>query len=672
MKTNLWKIAAALFIGAAASVTSCDPVDEDPQDVAPIFPEAVNETIEAGKPYKLTINPNLDWEIKLAGDTEFFELKYNDDVLPRISGKAGSHEITVTAIESDDFEQRKCSLIMTMADVEKTIAEFHRNGKEELFKVYPAVFDEEYEEFEYNDGGLGNKTFAEQESYVIDLRCTEPNYVIETYLKVEANFDWRLKDCPEWVEAVELSGRYATSSKANVPACICLRGLNDKYTNLYALSGELVFVVDEDSENPREVTQKVTLRLNNLNSLLKVQLPESGEFDKGGSYKDPYGMGREFSGSVVGVAGTQVYAVSKDSGNYTVLSAVKVGENPEEAEGSWLHLSLMPENEDDVLKTSGLYFNLDPNTEEARSAEIVIVPAVSQLSDPSVQLFNGDRTEISDNYKVYSTISQEGKVGVSGVISADNDALANYGAMLENADPSDPANSWINAVKGTFANVSLENYYKLTITKQMTPFTFSYTEEEPFADLALYEYGDNGVQMSEDYWAQMSGWDENSRKVSLVVMAADTTARYMLIKGGDYENSHDLAVIFVNYDPNSSIGGGDAFTIEGESDAVLEKMSEMSGNFMMLSSEYGCTTIYELTWDGAPVDLLFSFPCIGIEKPDEWSGEDVSWLQAYLAGEGRVMIYSEAETSKDGTLLFIDENGTPQAILVCHHVIPEE
>ncbi len=65
MRTKFWKPASVSALVLAMSAVSCNGPAEGPVDIAPIFPEQVNETIEPGQSYELTINPNLPWEVAI-------------------------------------------------------------------------------------------------------------------------------------------------------------------------------------------------------------------------------------------------------------------------------------------------------------------------------------------------------------------------------------------------------------------------------------------------------------------------------------------------------------------------------------------------------------------------------------------------------------------------------
>ena len=193
MRTKFWKPASVSALVLAMSAVSCNGPAEDPVDIAPIFPEQVNETIEPGQSYELTINPNLPWEVAISGDTEYFRLISRGEPLPVVSGQAGEHKLTVEAIvDESDFEQRQCILTMTMGKEEKQIAVINRNGKDRIFSLWPVKITSDG--FDYGDD-VGGYNYAENESADIDLYFD--GNIFQIYMKVEANFDWALKETPE-------------------------------------------------------------------------------------------------------------------------------------------------------------------------------------------------------------------------------------------------------------------------------------------------------------------------------------------------------------------------------------------------------------------------------------------------------------------------------------------
>lgn len=665
MNTNFWKMAAALVFGLATLSTSCtDPNIDDTGKVEPVFPEQVNETIEPGKSYSLTINPNLSWEVAISGDTQYFRLVAGGEPVPVASGQAGKHTLTIEAlVDESDFDQRQCTLTMTMSEKEQVIGVFTRNGKDRIFNLYQV--NATPEGFESGDD-VGGYAYSETPSSDIDMHFDGNIYQI--YMKVEANFDWSLKETPEWAEPVLVDGRYVSSGKANVPAAICLRGVNPKYP-LDGGDGKLVFVVNDNSDNPMEVEKDITLSIDPVKDVFMVgTMSEKLRFNAQGHYfNEMNGEFQEFPmrGSAKGIDGLKIFAVAKDP-SYGIYSVVGTSMGVE-LYGSWVNIALSPDDPEDVLKDWSFTVSVDPNDGAARSAELIIVPGTAVIDDPEYDFFTPDGTEINEEYMqyVYSVIAQEGKTsgGDDWLVSADNDKLASRGARFEKLDASDPENEWISFADGIL-NVGAENYYQLTVTKRQGAYTLSYGKE--MVNFKLFEPGGDGLIESGSPWAEFSGMDEAKKEItfSIGLDGEPYDMKFIVLQTGDWEKPENFAVIWVCYNPYESIGSGDAFAFSGSSNgAELNKMNENSGTFMMLSSEYGTDVIYELTsWSGAQLMLSVDFTFDEIVTVDEL---DSDWLYCFKMGEGSIALMADSAESKEGTLLFKDESGVVKAILVC-------
>ncbi|MCM1503246.1 MAG: hypothetical protein NC115_11370 [Bacteroidales bacterium] len=660
MKTNFWKMAPALLMGLAISVASCEKPASGPEEVQPIFPEQVYGTVEPGDSYILTINPNLAWEVAISGDTQYFRMISGGEPLPVVSGQAGEHEITVEAIvDETDFEQRQCTLTMTMGGKEQAIAVITRNGRDRIFNLYPVQITSEGFEYGEDVGGYEYETVAAE---AFDMYFD--GNIFQLYMKVEANFDWALKDTPEWAEATEFADRYVTSGKANVPAAICLRGVNAKYP-LDGDKGNLVFVVNDDSENPVEVEKEITLSIEPVKDVFAATMAGSLRFNAAGDfYNEGMGdwqVGGRASGSAIGIDGVQVFALEKQYGYYTVAGSSK---KYPYLSGGWVNVTLSEDDETDVLKDWSIALRVEENEGNARTAEIMVIPGFINITDPEYDLVSPDGSEIKAEYAkyVYATLSQDGIGGSGsegGVISADNDVLAGMGAMFEKLDASDPEYAWIYDAEEVF-NAGTGNYFKLTMTKPMGNFTFN-VEKEMF-DIALYDYGDGFVQSAEP-WVEVTGGTATSLMTLISLTDDDKWAfKFMVFKG---EDSAANAVVLVYYDPEASIGAGSVLRFKysswgGGAGCSLRKMSEAEdgeNEYYWAAKEnfWNSDEIYELTYGPNR-----SMP--NIESSLEFTGfynllEDAeSWLTAEGDASDLFIDMGESEEARQGILIFTDNS----------------
>ncbi len=659
MKTNLTKTASAFLMGIALLATSCeDPVSQP--EVDPVFPESVTETIEQGGSCEIPLSANMDWELVLSGDLQYFTMTYNGEPATTISGKEGEFTVTVAAVKDEsDFEQRKVTLTMKMKDTEQVVAEVHRNGSERIFNVYPVKMDE--------DGFV-----SDSEGYVFEdannnITLYFDGNMFQTYIKVNANFDWALKTVPEWVEINEVEGKYVSSAKANVDGIISLRGVAGKYV-LDGEDGKLEFIIDDNSENPVAVEQEVVLTQPAVRDIFvaPASLASQIKFNAAGQYYNP--MNGEYQErpmtavDVTGIAGLQAYAIEVNAmGGLSVVGSTDKKVTPA---SEWVHFELNDETPENVLKTYGFSITVDANpTSVARRAGLLLIPGAVAIKGED-DLFNDTSDDINPKYSEYMSwfIEQEGKNGGSGleggIISADNEQLANKGARLDKITPDSEENAWIPTADEIFT-VGTDNYCQLTVTRPKGSYAFSYSPEVEIWGYAVYEYGENGLVPSENTWAQFETMDETAHTLTFSIENdwEPYSMRFIVLHG---ENGN-LAVIFVCYAPEQVIGNGDLISLEKPNDGVINKMDETAPGYGYLVSEYGCKEIYELTWKGNMIYLSTAFDYENRET-DEDSAE---WLQCYAGGEGRIMVMGFSSAVTKGFVFFKDANGVVVAILVC-------
>ena len=661
MKTNFLKSAFAFLLGTALFATSCeDPISQP--EVEPAFPESVTKTIAQGESCEIALSANMDWDLVLSGDLRYFTMTYNGEPATTISGKEGEFSVTVKAVEDEtDFEQRKVTLTMKMKGAEQVVAEVHRNGSERIFKVYPVKIEDGV--FVYGENG-----YEFEEEAANDFSMTFAGGDFMTYLKVEANFDWALKDVPEWAEINATNG-YVSSGKANEAAVISLRGVNKNFP-LDGDNGKLEFVINENEENPVPLENDFTLMIPAVRDIFvaPVSLASQIKFNAAGQYYNP--MNGEYQErpmtavSVIGIAGLQAYAVEVNAmGGLTVVGSTDKKVMPA---SEWVHFELNDETPDNVLKTYGFSITVDANlTSVARRAGLLLIPGAIAIKGED-DLFNDTLDDINPKYSEYMSwfIEQDGQNGGSelgdGAFFADNDQLANSGAKFELLDSRNEENSWIPTADDTFA-VGAENYYKLTVTRPKGTYTISYAEGYDVWDFELFEQGtDGGLVASSTQWAQLT-MDETSRTVSFSIEIGEKWAaqamKFLILKG---ENGR-MAAIYVCYDPDQVIGDGGMITLDNPNSGDLNKMAESAPEYGYLVSEYGCKEIYELTWNGQMIygSVALDYDSIDV---DEYSQE---WLYCYPAGEGRIMLMGYAEMMSKGFVLFKDADGVVVAVLVC-------
>lgn len=658
MKTNHWKTACALLAGLAMTLASCvkpaGPVDEDP-----VFPEQVYETLEQGESYTLNFSPNLPWTLSISGDTRYFRMLSAGEPLPETSGQAGEHSVEVEAlVDETDFEQRQCTLSMTMAGKTETIAVFTRNGRDRIFNLYPVVVGNDG--FEYADDGF--KYAAEPAA---DFSLYFDGNIFQTYIKVEANFDWALKDFPEWADAIELEGRYVTSGKANVPAVVCLRGVNAKYP-LDGAKDKLGFVINSNPEAPEAVGTEYSLSIGAVKDIFAVTAPEEIRFNAAGDYYNAmmgdWQEGVAAKGEATGIDGVQIFAVARNSyGSYDVVGTSK---DYPSIKGGWVNISIAADDDSDVLKTWNYSISVGENTGAARSAEIIVLPGTVTVEDPEFDLFTYYGIAAEYSGYVYTVLNQDAKSGGNdggGLVSADAAKLAAAGAKLEPLNP-----MYIDFIDDAF-NVGAENCYMLTVSKPVGHYEFNYAKE--VWNVAPY---DTGLEYDESaYGSWLVEIDDKSFDLDFTAEEPYEMKILVLQTGNANFEMVNFAVIVVQYDPYAEIGGDDdtdlAYFLYPDyvSGATIKKLSSDHELYEYIYSETYCREIYELTY-------TTEYPSMPILKIDanyssvvNWN-ED-SWLD-FDEEDGVIYISMDAEERSQGILVFQDTSAgypMPSLVILC-------
>lgn len=547
MKTNFWKVASVLLMGLAMSFASCkDPVEE----AIPVFPEQISQTVEPGEFYTLKITPNLPWEVSISGDTQYFRMLSVGEPLPVVSGQAGDHYLIIeTLVDETDFDQRQCTLTMTMGGQKEVIAVFTRNGRERIFNLYPVAVGDNG--FEYDDNGF---KFASEPAQ--DFSLYFDGNIFQTYIKVEANFDWALKDFPEWADAVEFENRYVTSGKANAPAVVCLRGVNEKYP-VDGASDKLGFVVNYNPDAAAAVEADITLSIEPVKNIFAVSAPETARFNAAGDYYNSmmgdWQPGMAAKGTAIGVDGVQVFAVEKTAYGYYEIVGTS-GDYPSISSG-WVNISIEAEDDAEVLKTWDYSITVAENTGAARTAEIIVLPGTVTVEDPEYDLFGYGLSVIADKYTeyVYTVLNQDGKGGGNegGMVSADAAKLAAAGAKLEKIN--DLSEWGMDGVDDIF-NVGPDNYYVLTVSKPEGHYELQYAKEIWNVVPYYVNWGAIAEDENPEWITEMdaSSFDfsfTEDQEWSMHFLALQTC-------NANFE-MENFAVIMVYYDPEAEIGGGE-------------------------------------------------------------------------------------------------------------------
>lgn len=543
MKTNVLKSAGAFLLGIALLAASCEKPMVEPE-VEPAFPEKVTETIAQGESCEITLSANKDWELEMTGDLQYFRMIYNGEPSTTIEGKEGEFTVKVEAIEdASDFEQRHVTLTMKMemagAPVEQVVAEVHRNGTERIFKVYPAKIEDD--DFVYGENGYEFESEAANDFSVIYYGS---NFL--TYLKVEANFDWALKEVPEWVD-INVSGNYVSSGKANETAVISLRGINSKFP-LDGDEGELVFIIDDEKS---EEIGEYTLSIPEIrNMFLFEPLGSMAEFNAEGEFNNAMGgwVQTPLRGSFTGIQGAAVYMIELGSDGYLYYA----GSSKDTNSDSWIKASLSADKED-VLASYDFSVSVSENTEPAdRKAIVLLIPGTVEVKNPEWFFITDDEMEIKEEYQkyIYTYVVQRGAEHeeVGELVTIEESVLTAAGAQFAKADAEA---EWVY-LSQEYWGVGSNGCYELTVTNPDNYLNVKYGKE--FWDAGIFELDTDTFEL-----VASSGWCEPSDQTLSLNLDDSHVDKHLFIvckteNPADMDNPMPFAVIKVIYNPGASVG----------------------------------------------------------------------------------------------------------------------
>lgn len=541
MKTNFRKSASAFLMGVALLAISCeDPVVQP--EVEPAFPESVTETIEQGGSCDIPLSANMDWELVMSGDLQYFTMTYNGEPATTISGKEGEFAVTVAAVKDEsDFEQRKVTLTMKMKDTEQVVAEVHRNGSERIFKVYPVKIQDG--DFVNGENGYEFETEAANEFTVI-----YNGSMFMTFIKVEANFDWALKEVPEWLEINATNG-YVSSGKANEDAFISLWGVNGKYP-LDGATDNLSFVINE-GENPVAVEGEYKISIPEIRNMFLFE-PLSGiaEFNAAGEYNHAMAgwVQTPLRGSFTGIQGAAVYLVELGSDGYLYYA----GSSKDTDSDSWVKASLSADAED-VLASYDFEVSVSENTEPTdRKAIVLLIPGTVEVKNPEWFFITDDEMDIKEEYQkyIYTNLVQRGakQEEVGELVTIEESVLTGAGAQFAKADAEA---EWVYLSQESWG-VGSDGCYELTVTNPDTYLNVKYGKE--FWDAGIFELDTESFEL-----VAGSGWCEPTDQTLRLTLDDSHVDKHLFVvckteNPADMDNPMPFAVIKVIYNPGASVG----------------------------------------------------------------------------------------------------------------------
>ena len=282
---NIFKSFAALVLGCALFVNSCQGTKEESENkkpVEPVFPAMVEDyNVVHGSTLTLNFEVNMDWTLTISdSNMRWFWIEDNSFKVDKISGKVATNGVPesvtvhIGVSDTEEFDNnRECTLTLTMGGKSQDVAKYMRPAKSRTIAVKVA----KVENGAFVKDASGAYVYEETEAQTMTLLWSEEDADFRMPVEVNANFEWTVS-APEWlkfqepdktsgvVELVftamsvkEVSGKVAFMPKGSdselknigvtAPSC----GELDVYAVVLDENGEFLFTEDGGylySENP--------------------------------------------------------------------------------------------------------------------------------------------------------------------------------------------------------------------------------------------------------------------------------------------------------------------------------------------------------------------------------------------------------------------------------------
>ncbi len=423
----------SLFAAGLALVSCTDKIEQEgpdssgdsngtgkPEEVKPVFPEAITQALEAGGSYTVELEPNADWSVELKYDAEstgWFWIKDNAGQFT-VRGKAGEKaSVTVCAGDQTDFDSvHSCTLEMTMGEETKTIATFTRGTVERTFSLVYCKVEDNGSDYMYNTTE-GSDLKYEYEAAAEDGNVTIPlTWLVRTQdfrrsVLISANFDWRLKSKPEWMaDLLVPSGLAGEQVEMDVEG-------DPMYYPLEDATGKLVFCAKDNTGAEYEFTVQIpgcrsVFSINGFSA--ESQANEDGEiYVRSAMGEDSWSaVDMGVTGSVLGVKGAKIYTFayvvddpftgsrlwdsSADNTSWIRASFgswVQDGDNLKWEEAAW-------DDNNGVLQERDLNIVITKNEEEAERQACVLVIPEDKAPAEDYMIFPDGQT-MDEKYKDY-------------------------------------------------------------------------------------------------------------------------------------------------------------------------------------------------------------------------------------------------------------------------------
>ena len=470
MKTKILHWTSVLLASSALLLSACSEDDgKDTSDTTPVFPDIATLNIPAGETScNVTFTPNMDWTVSIPTDAETSEwFKLSDGVVETssISGKASTEPVTIQVITTDQDvydETPSCEVSLTMGGQTQVIAKVTRQNAAREFDIYLSGFqtDEGTQEaidfsFEYSETPVAKYTessapeVAPEGAPELIWFTGKTGYM--QVVKAESNFEWHASTS-DWltVTARPQEGEYfvtadfAQITEQEINGAI---GMIDFYDRN----------IDPTATDPGNNAHNRYCFV--LPNLTKVVRNGSGaataafSFNAEGYAVDSNGTVSEeklSTGSLYSAKDVVFYIAEKDRNWYMGYEA---------SQHDWVTIADSWDETGSAFQLHDYTVSVKANEGETREVLVIALPKAlaEKISDPNMDLFNTEGTDIKEEYKqyVFATIEQEGEGGGGsddGFSISESESNQMYQPLgyytfedLTNGDPDadeDIANNW--------------------------------------------------------------------------------------------------------------------------------------------------------------------------------------------------------------------------------------
>lgn len=656
-KNNISRFFAALLMGFAMFMVSCEPI-ENGNDVEPDFPELVKKTVQAGESVSLTFDANLDWEVSVpASGIQWFWIQDGSFKTDKCSGKAGDKiTVTIGVSPTEEFANtRSCEVTLTMGGKSKVIAELERLPKDMKLTVYTAnVVDGEIQFVE--DGSAYDYNAFEAES--IDLIWTGSDFRLP--IKVDANYSWTVKT-PEWA-VVDVPEDAESTAYVNV------YGVPSKYPE-EAASGKIQFMAGET------VVKEYGITIPGCKDKFSYTLSGQTELDFSfkGLLKTAMGyVEGPAEATVTGTSDVRVFAVEKVDGKFVVESQ----EGP-----SWLVIDLEDYDTSsgaDVLQTRNVAISVLNNEGDDREAVLFFLPPVGP--DSVKDLFNETLDAVDDEFaqNAVSVIQHSSNQEYISMLTNASEMAAG-GAVFQKSQDQDLYTRF-GETKYAYELLYTNPYARDNARMVFTAPATSYEVRDASGNVVEEE-----TDVDDDKKFFLSVALDEGLTGGVIDMDAEVRTTGYVVFYGDDDNV--LAVVRCVFDPETVIGEVSDVAFIGESvmyapivGATLEHLTEGA-----LYSQFreGDALVYHLTYKMAGFPMRISIPNTVVSHTvNPYMSKsyirvnnniyDEVFVNGKLGAieliDGGVDIYMEMPEGDDflrGNIIFADSEGTSVLILIC-------